>query len=58
MCFNNLSNALIERLSNEIYYKFKIRETIYVIIKINKNKNRDKKVKTQLNNFEVIQFRY
>lgn len=58
MCFNNLFNASIEKFSNKICYEFKIRKTIYDVVVIFVNKNIDKNVKTQLDNFEAMRFRY
>lgn len=56
MCFNNSSNIFIEKSFNEMCYEFKIKEALYIVIEINKNIN--KNVKTQLDNFETMRFRY
>lgn len=56
MCFNNLSNSSIERFSNKVYYRFKIKKVIQIAIAI--DKNLDKKAKKQLNYLETTWFRY
>lgn len=58
MCFNNSPNVFIEKFSNEICYRFKIRKAIYVVVIISINKNVDKNVKAQLDNLEATRFRY
>ena len=57
MSFNNSSNAITSRSSNEVCYGFKVREVIHVAIDV-KAKNLDKNTQAQLNELNETRFCY
>ena len=60
LIFNNFSNAFIDKSSNEIVYKFKIREIIHkiIIVSFSTIMNINAKIKKQFVDIEATRFRY